>query len=207
MAGDVVVGQQRTPLVRRQTDVQPHAASADSYNAHPAPPIPAAAMAACNGYPPECSGGRLSSIEGASEMITFAQPLSHFKRARVVLVVAAAILLQLALSGFAYGAMSEDEKIDALVNTVEAHRELRFVRLGSVHTSSEAARMLRTKLMFAGSHVRTVDDFIDHIATATASGSPYYVLYPDGRKITSQEFLRDELKRLLHVQAAANASK
>ena len=92
--------------------------------------------------------------------------------------------------------MSEAEKIDALLVDVETRSDLRFLRLGSVHSSHEAARMLRLKLRFAGSRIRTVDDFIQYIATATASGHPYFVLYPDGRRVASAEFLRGELRRL-----------
>jgi len=98
--------------------------------------------------------------------------------------------------------MSEQDKIDALVQAVETRSDLKFIRLGTVHSSVEAAQMLRTKLRFAGSRVHTVDDFIDHVATATASGSPYFVLYPDGRRVPSSEFLREELKRLAQSPTA-----
>jgi hypothetical protein len=93
-------------------------------------------------------------------------------------------------------AASERQKIDALINAVEVRKDLKFERLGTVHSSKEAAQMLRTKLRAAGSQVKTVDDFIDHVASATASGSTYYVLYPDGRRTPSAEFLRSELKRI-----------
>jgi hypothetical protein len=98
--------------------------------------------------------------------------------------------------------MSEQDKIDALVHAVEMRSDLKFIRLGSVHSSAEAAQMLRTKLRFAGSRVQTVDDFIDHVATATASGSPYFVLYPDGKRVPSAEFLREELRRLAQSPTA-----
>jgi len=44
--------------------------------------------------------------------------------------------------------------------------------------------------------VKTVDDFIDHIASATLSGSTYFVRFPDGRQVPSGDFLRQELKRI-----------
>ena len=93
-------------------------------------------------------------------------------------------------------AATEGQKIDALIHAVEVRKDLKFERLGTVHSSKEAAQMLRTKLRVAGSQVKTVDDFIDHVASATASGSTYYVLYPDGRRTPSAEFLRSELKRI-----------
>ena len=106
----------------------------------------------------------------------------------------------LALVAFAFAAhaspMTEREKIDALIHVIEAHPELKFIRLGTVHSSSEAAQMLRTKLRFAGWRVRTADEFIEHVATATQSGSPYLVVYPDGRQVTSAAFLQAELERI-----------
>jgi hypothetical protein len=100
--------------------------------------------------------------------------------------------------------MGEKEKIDALIHSVEMRNDLKFIRLGSTHSASEAAQMLRTKLWYAGSRVKTVDDFIDHVASATVSGSTYYVRYPDGKQVPSAEFLRAELNRI--TQGAASAS-
>lgn len=103
--------------------------------------------------------------------------------------------------------MTEREKIDALLHDVEVRDDLRFVRLGSIHSSTEAAQMLRVKLRFAGSRVKTVNQFIDYIASATESGSPYYVIYPDGRQVPSRVFLREELKRLTQEPKATQAKR
>jgi hypothetical protein len=93
-------------------------------------------------------------------------------------------------------ALTEGEKIDALIRTVESRNDLHFIRLGTTHTAAEAANMLRVKLSFAGDRVKTVNDFIEYVATQTLSGSPYFVVYPDGKQVTSAEFLRQELKRI-----------
>jgi len=103
--------------------------------------------------------------------------------------------------------LSDAEKIQALIHTVEARKDLQFIRLDTAHSSREAANVLRIKLAFAGDRVKTVDDFIDHVATATQSGKPYYVRYPDGTEVTSAEFLRQELKRIEHPPAAKRAIK
>jgi hypothetical protein len=103
--------------------------------------------------------------------------------------------------------LSDAEKIQALIRTVEARKDLQFIRLDTAHSAREAANVLRIKLAFAGDRVKTVDDFIDHVATATQSGKPYYVRYPDGTEVTSAEFLHQELKRIEHPPAAKRALK
>ena len=103
--------------------------------------------------------------------------------------------------------LSDAEKIQALIRTVEARKDLQFIRLDVAHSAREAANVLRIKLAFAGDRVKTVDDFIDHVATATQSGKPYYVRYPDGREVTSAEFLRQELKRIERPPAGKRAIK
>ena len=103
--------------------------------------------------------------------------------------------------------MSEQEKIDALIQVVESRGDLKFIRLGEAHSGPEAARVLRTKLFYAGSRVKTVDEFIEHIASATLSGSTYFVRFPNGKQIPSGEFLRAELKRLTQAEPMAENKK
>ena len=122
----------------------------------------------------------------------------HAARALFALLVAGAA------AALPAAPLTDAQKIDALIRAVEARSDLRFVRLDAPHSASEAAQMLRVKLAYAGSRVRTVDDFIDGIATATLSGKPYYVRYPDGHQVTSAEFLRAELRRI-DAPAAANS--
>ena len=98
--------------------------------------------------------------------------------------------------------MSEQEKIEALIHSVESRNDLQFIRLGEAHSASEAGRVLRTKLWYAGSRVKTADEFIVHIASGTVSGSPYFVRYPDGKQVPSADFLREELKRITQASAA-----
>jgi uncharacterized protein DUF5329 len=120
----------------------------------------------------------------------------------------AAIALTLLIGGAALAGatdakpMSEKEKIDALIHAVETRDDLQFIRLGEAHSGSEAARVLRMKLFYAGSRVKTADEFIDHIASATLSGSTYFVRYPDGKQVPSAQFLRAELKRITQPSAA-----
>ena len=103
--------------------------------------------------------------------------------------------------------LTDAEKIEALILAVEARKDLQFIRLDTAHTAGEAANMLRVKLAFAGDRVKTVHDFIDHVATATQSGKPYSVRYADGKEVSSAEFLRQELKRIERAPAAVRATK
>ena len=115
----------------------------------------------------------------------------------VALLTALVVQTALAASEPAVAPLSDAEKIDALIRAVEARKDLQFVRLDVVHSAGEAAGLLRIKLAFAGSRVKTVGDFIDHVATrSSTTGKPYFVRYPDGREVTSAEFLREELKRI-----------
>jgi hypothetical protein len=103
--------------------------------------------------------------------------------------------------------LSDAEKIQALIRAVEERKDLQFIRLDTAHSAREAASVLRIKLAFAGDRVKTVDDFIDHVATATMTGKPYFVRYPDGREVTSAEFLRQELKRIEGAPAVKRVTK
>jgi len=96
---------------------------------------------------------------------------------------------------FAAPARSEAEKIEAMMTRVEAHTELEFIRNGKSYTSVEAARHLRMKYAFAGSRVKTAEDFIDKIASGSSqSGIPYLVRQRDGLTISAADFLHRELK-------------
>jgi hypothetical protein len=47
--------------------------------------------------------------------------------------------------------------------------------------------VLRTKLFYAGSRVKTGHEFIDH-CVGDLSGSTYFVRYPDGKQVPSAQF-------------------
>ena len=126
----------------------------------------------------------------------------------VALLTAFVVQTALAASVTAVAPLSDAEKIDALIRAVEVRRELQFIRLDVAHSAGEAAGLLRIKLAFAGSRVKTVGDFIEHVATASSTtGKPYLVRYPDGRQVTSAEFLREELKRIESESAAGDAPR
>jgi hypothetical protein len=128
---------------------------------------------------------------------------SLFGRFGAVFALALLVVGTMLISPVHAKQMSEKEKIDALIHAVETRNDLQFIRLGEAHSGSEAARVLRTKLWYAGSRVKTADEFIEHIASATVSGSTYFVRYPDGKQVPSAQFLRAELKRITQASSAA----
>lgn len=93
--------------------------------------------------------------------------------------------------------LSDDDKIEFLINKVEHLENAKFVRNGTYHDAKAAASHLRLKWEKAGSAIKTVDDFIEKIATKSSiSGEPYTIEYSNGKKITAKEFYRLCLKEL-----------
>ena len=104
--------------------------------------------------------------------------------------------------------LTESDKIDALIRAVQDRSDLQFVRNDVVYSAVDAAKHLRGKLSFAGSRVKTADDFIDHIGTGSSmSGKPYFVRFLDGKQMPSADFLRQELKRIVQAPATTTAIK
>ena len=93
--------------------------------------------------------------------------------------------------------MSEPEKIEALIATVEKSAGLRFMRNGKDYDGAAAGKHLRDKLKGAGSRVTTARDFIDKLASSSLqSGKHYQIRYSDGRVENSREFLNRKLAEL-----------
>jgi len=89
---------------------------------------------------------------------------------------------------------SEQQKIDYLIASVEALKDVSFIRNGSSYNAEQAASHMRLKLRMAGSRVKTVEDFIAYCATeSSVTGIKYTIRFPDGHTIESATFLRDKL--------------
>lgn len=88
----------------------------------------------------------------------------------------------------------ESKKIDFLINAIETLEDAKFVRNGTAYDAKAAANHLRRKLKYAGSRIKSADDFIRYCATASSmSGLPYQIRFSDGRVVTSEAFLRGKL--------------
>ena len=114
--------------------------------------------------------------------------------------------LALALAFFAATApraqppsLSDEQKIDALIQSVADLRGAVFIRNGSEYDAKAAADHLRMKREKAGERVKTADEFIRLCGSKSlTSGKPYQIRYADGRIETSEVFLRARLAELEH---------
>ena len=91
----------------------------------------------------------------------------------------------------------ELSRIERLIQFVEHHKEMTFIRNGTEHSSADAGKFLRGKLESVGHDARTAREFIDQIASKSSmSGEPYQIKFADGRTMLASQFLGDELTRL-----------
>jgi hypothetical protein len=99
------------------------------------------------------------------------------------------------VSGAAH--LSEAQKIQALIGSVEHLQGATFIRNGSEYDAKAAADHLRRKLDYAGKRVQTAQQFIDKLATGSSmTGTPYKIRFADGRTVESAVFFREVLKNL-----------
>lgn len=109
-------------------------------------------------------------------------------------------LIALALVGLAVNAYADapapnaHEEIDYLISSVESMQGVSFVRNGVSYDAKRAADHLRRKLKYAGSHIKTAEDFIRLCASrSSVSGKPYELKFDDGRVMTSESYLKGKL--------------
>lgn len=120
---------------------------------------------------------------------------------RMLLVLLLWLLLPMAAG--AQG-MTESAKIEALIVSVEHLPGAVFIRNGSEYSGEKAAEHLRAKWKYAGKRVKTADDFIRCCASASSmSGRRYQIRFGDGRTVYSEEFFRQQLRRIEAAPAAA----
>ncbi|HEV8725480.1 MAG TPA: DUF5329 family protein [Candidatus Binatia bacterium] len=92
---------------------------------------------------------------------------------------------------------AERQKIESLINQVGEIKEAKFIRNGSTYEVATAVRFLRGKWEANDSSVKTAQDFIEKVASASGtSGKPYLIRFKDGREIKSREYFLAELQKL-----------
>jgi len=94
-------------------------------------------------------------------------------------------------------AMTETQKIEALIATVEGLKDAVFIRNDEEHTAKEAADHMRMKWRWKRSQIETARDFIRVAASgSTTSGKAYVIRFGDGREVTSADYLTAALEKL-----------
>jgi hypothetical protein len=93
--------------------------------------------------------------------------------------------------------LSEKQKIEALISSVEKLPNAVFIRNGSEYDGAQAASHLRLKWKNAGKRIKTAEDFIRLCATGSSmSGKEYQIKFAEGRTVSSQQFFHDQLRRI-----------
>ncbi|HLW65237.1 MAG TPA: DUF5329 family protein [Gemmataceae bacterium] len=92
---------------------------------------------------------------------------------------------------------TEKEKIQALIEHVKGMQDTKFIRNGKEYDAKSAARFLRYKWDDLDAQVKTATDFIDKIASYSATtGQIYMIRFKDGTQLKSGDYLREVLKKL-----------
>jgi uncharacterized protein DUF5329 len=95
----------------------------------------------------------------------------------------------------AESARAENQKIESMIAHVEGLKQAKFVRNGAEYDSRIAGKFLRYIWNDNKERVKTADDFIRIVATASSAGVPYLVRFPDGRETKSRDYLERLLKK------------
>lgn len=94
--------------------------------------------------------------------------------------------------------LTEAQKIEALIASVEHLRGAVFIRNGTEHDAAKAAGHLRRKLDYAGKRVKTAEQFIKYLATGSSmTGKPYRIRFADGQSVDSAVYFNEQLRRLV----------
>jgi len=94
--------------------------------------------------------------------------------------------------------LSETDKINYLIASVESLQGATFIRNGREHDARTASNHLRLKLRTMGYRIQTAEDFIELCASKSSmTGEPYLIRLMDGTTIQSELFFKDMLKTFL----------
>jgi len=93
--------------------------------------------------------------------------------------------------------LTEKEKIEALISSIEDLRNVKFYRNGILYNATTAAKHLRMKYSKAGDNIKTAQDFIEKIASKSSiTGQDYKIVFSDGKVILAKKYFYDKLKAL-----------
>lgn len=93
--------------------------------------------------------------------------------------------------------LTENEKVEHLIQYVAKMQGATFIRNGSEHTCREAAEHLESKWEKHRESIKTAKGFIEELASRSGlSGKDYLIRFADGTTKTTNEVLMGELKKL-----------
>jgi hypothetical protein len=117
-------------------------------------------------------------------------------RTSLALAVAVLAIARLAAGDAALPA-PERKLIEAMIASVQALGDARFVRNGREYPASDAAKFLRKKWGSLEDEVHSAQDFVEKVGSfSSTTGKPYVIRYPDHREQPTAEFLRARLSQL-----------
>ena len=91
---------------------------------------------------------------------------------------------------------AEKQKIEHLIKTVAAS-DVIFIRNGEEYGATEAAEHLYNKWQQAGDEIKTLDDFIEKIASrSSASGKSYQIKLKTGEIVPAKTWMKEQAKNL-----------
>ena len=96
------------------------------------------------------------------------------------------------------GDKQESAKIEALLKNLENLKDASFIRNDTALQPKEAAALMRKKLQSMPKEIKTANDFIEKIMTASSSGAkkPYLLRFKDGKETKCADYLKAELRKL-----------
>lgn len=87
-------------------------------------------------------------------------------------------------------ALTEDQRIDAIIARIESLKDAKFIRNGGEHDAKDAAAHLRRKLSAQRGSIKTVADFIRLCGTGSSlSGDAYRIRLADGSEVACATYL------------------
>ncbi len=117
-------------------------------------------------------------------------------RLLALLCVSSLAIPALAIPAYA-APLSENQKIEMLIATVENLKDAVFVRNGSEHDAVAAGKHLRDKWAHDRKNIATARDFIVRVGSGSSmTGTPYLIRFRDGREVKTGDFFAAQLSRL-----------
>jgi hypothetical protein len=114
-----------------------------------------------------------------------------------VQLMLAFVLGLVAVAASAKAPLSETQKIEALIDSIQSLKGAVFIRNGSEYSADQAAHHLRMKWDKAGSRVKTAEDFIEKCASKSSmSGEKYQIRFSNGKTEYSEDFFHEQLRKM-----------